>query len=56
MSIEGTLRSTLSSTLCDAQSEFDHSPSKVDPDVISPPQPVGTYSVDESVLEGKADQ
>lgn len=56
MSTTGTLLSTLSSTLYDGQSEFDHTPSKVDPEVISPPQPVGTYLVDESVLEGMADQ
>lgn len=48
----GSLRSTLSSTLCDGQSEFDHANSEIDSEVISPPQRTGTSLVDESVLEG----
>lgn len=47
---------TLDSTLCDGRSEIECTPSKVDPDVISPPQPIGRYLVDESVVEGTADQ
>lgn len=56
MSITATLQSTLSSTLRETQSEIESLPLQVDPEVISPPTPVGSYLVDESVIEGTADE
>lgn len=56
MAAKGTLQSIFDPTLCDAQNESEQTPSKVDPEIISPPQPIGSYLVDESVLEGTTDR